>query len=201
VVVDSRVNRWYCSSSVVVRNGDSVLSAVVLCTGCVLDPAGGLAGSGLFSRGTDNLYCGKASPRRSGLRIRRQPDPVMPIAHPSSLRSRVVSLERARTAGSDSVNEARGHSRSLQRHRRCARSAAKPLSSRGCHGAGCRPGPWGRRRASSSWGKLTRFRRQGPHAPHGRRTSPDRRGRPPGRLGRADATRPIPDPFEYAERT
>ena len=44
--------------------------------------------------------------------------PCSAIAYPSSVRSRVVSLERTRTAGSDSVNEARGHSRSLQRHRR-----------------------------------------------------------------------------------
>jgi transposase len=44
--------------------------------------------------------------------------PCSAIAYPSSVRSRVVSLERARTAGSDSVNEARWQSRSLQRHRR-----------------------------------------------------------------------------------
>ena len=39
-------------------------------------------------------------------------------AQPSSTRSRIVSLEPARTEGSDSVDEALGQSRSLQRHRR-----------------------------------------------------------------------------------
>ena len=46
---------------------------------------------------------------------------------PSSVRSRVVSLERARTAGSDSVNEARGHSRSLQRNRRLCQISRNTL--------------------------------------------------------------------------
>jgi hypothetical protein len=52
---------------------------------------------------------------------------LLAIAYPSTARSHVVSLEQARTEDSDSVNEARGQSCSLQCHLRCARSAAKPL--------------------------------------------------------------------------
>ena len=49
-------------------------------------------------------------------------------AYPSLVRSRLVSPERARTAGSDSVNEARGQSCSLQRHRRlCQISRNTPV--------------------------------------------------------------------------
>ena len=43
--------------------------------------------------------------------------PCSATANPSWTRSLVVSLERARTAGSDSLNDPRGHADSLHRHR------------------------------------------------------------------------------------
>jgi hypothetical protein len=51
--------------------------------------------------------------------------PCSATAYPSSICSRVVSLDRARTAGSDSVNEARGQSRSLQRPHRLGQISRK----------------------------------------------------------------------------
>src|ERR1035437_8637221 len=83
--------------------------------------------------------------------------PCSAIAYPSSVRSRVVSLERARTAGSDSVNEARGQSRSLQRHRRLCqisrntlcpvRDVTRPGAHQALEGHGQHPTAGARRRA------------------------------------------------------
>ena len=44
-----------------------------------------------------------------------------------------------------------------------------------------------------------RSRRRSRRVPPGHRMRPTRRGRPRGRPGRADARRPIPDPFEHGE--
>jgi hypothetical protein len=125
--------------------------------------------------------------------------PCSATAKPSSTRSRVVSLKRARTAGSDSVNEARGQSRSLQRHRRLCQISRNTLVPYGMSRGRVQTRPLRQTESTPQLGHaaavssaLTTCTTRAPKAS----TRPGRRR---GRPGRADARAPIPGRFGHGD--